>query len=46
MALKFAIRKNDERFIGMGHLIGNTPLLAVHFKFETAFVSFTRRPSI
>ncbi len=34
MALKFAIRKNDERFIGMGHLIGNTPLLAVHFKFR------------
>lgn len=34
MALKFSIRKNDERFRGMGHLIGNTPLLAVHFKFR------------
>lgn len=34
MALRFAIRKNDERFRGMKHLIGNTPLLAVHFKFR------------
>ncbi|MGE0128519.1 MAG: PLP-dependent cysteine synthase family protein [Blastocatellales bacterium] len=34
MTLKFSIRKNDERFREMGHLIGNTPLLAVHFKFR------------